>query len=401
MRRLLVQWYRFLPYHFARIEASRQLLGPAGFDVQGLEIASQDQTYRNIGITNVSAFPRHVVFPNRNFHTIPTGELRDGIWKALDDLQPDAVATCGYGLADGRSCVLWCLRNRRPVILMSESWEGDAPRHWLKERVKSQFVKPFDAAMIGGRRHRDYLVSLGMPDARIFDGYDAIDNDFFAKEAAIARRNEEALRQEHHLPQRYFLSCGRFVPEKNFSGLIDAFARYRQAAGQNAWDLVVLGDGEEMAALRAQAEQLGLGNSVHFPGFMPYATMPIYYALAGMYVHPARIEPWGLVVNEALACGLPVLVSERCGCAPDLVHQGVNGFSFDPENTAALAGLLGKMTKGTENLEAMGRASEAIAADYAPRAFATSLRSALEVAQHRKRGAYRLPKLLIQLSLRG
>ena len=99
---------------------------------------------------------------------------------------------------------------------------------------------------------------------------------------------------------------------------------------------------------RAEVEEaisrLSVEGSVHLVGAQSYGDVPAYYALAGAFVHASTTEQWGLVVNEAMASGLPVLVSNRCGCAPDLVQEGVNGFTFDPCNVEELAQLMLKIS---------------------------------------------------------
>ena len=154
IRKIFLQWYRFLPYHLARIGAARQLLGTDGITVEGLETASQDEIYKQNDIADATIFPRHTIFEGRSFHTIPVPEIRDGVLQTLDRLQPDAIAINGYGIADGRACLLWCRRNHRPAILMSESWEGDAKRSWPREWLKSLIVRQFSAALVGGNRHQ-------------------------------------------------------------------------------------------------------------------------------------------------------------------------------------------------------------------------------------------------------
>ena len=103
--------------------------------------------------------------------------------------------------------------------------------------------------------------------------------------------------------------------------------------------------------------------------------MPAYYGLASAFVHASTTEQWGLVVNEAMASGLPVLVSNRCGCAPDLVQEGVNGFTFDPYNVEQLAQLMLKISAfQTFSLSTFGAASRRIIADWGPERFASGLR---------------------------
>src|SRR5207249_5035240 len=149
----------------------------------------------------------------------------------------------------------------------------------------------------------------------------------------------------------YFLASARFVEKKNLTSLIRAYAEYRDRLkgigvtdpGYKGapWDLVLLGDGPLRETLNAQLSTLNLHSHVHLPGFKQYDELPVYYALANAFVHASTTEQWGLVVNEAIASGLPVIVSERCGCVPELV-QG-NGFTFDPMDEHELASLLFRM----------------------------------------------------------
>ena len=126
------------------------------------------------------------------------------------------------------AALTWARREVRPTILMSESQEIDHPRTWWKEAIKRRRVALFSGGMVGGPRHRDYLVKLGMPESRIALGYNAVDNAAFARRAEAARRDPAA---REGLPTRpYFLAVSRFVPEKNLARLVRAFARYRRSA---------------------------------------------------------------------------------------------------------------------------------------------------------------------------
>jgi glycosyltransferase involved in cell wall biosynthesis len=142
---------------------------------------------------------------------------------------------------------------------------------------------------------------------------------------------------------------------------------------------VILGDGDEREALTHLMSFENIRN-VSFPGFRQIDELPIYYGLASVFIHPAYQEQWGLVVNEAMAAGLPVLVSNRCGCAPDLVSDGNNGFTFSPEDVTALADLMMKVSSGQVNLQAMSLAARNRIGERGPKRFAQGLYGALQVA---------------------
>ena len=139
------------------------------------------------------------------------------------------------------------------------------------------------------------------------------------------------------------------------------------------------GDGGLCPALESRISALGLATSVLLPGFKQYPDLPAYYGLAGAFIHPSRTEPWGLVVNEAMASGLPVLVSNRCGCARELVSHGDNGFQFDPTDVAAAAGYMMQIAHDhQQRLAAMGQASRNRIGQWGPDRFARGLRDAAE-----------------------
>ncbi len=136
-------------------------------------------------------------------------------------------------------------------------------------------------------------------------------------------------------------------------------------------------------------------------GFKQYDELPVYYALAKVFVLASTTEQWGLVVNEAMASGLPVLVSSRCGCAADLVAEGVNGFGFDPVNVRQLAELMLRCANPATDLAGMARASREKVASWGVERFAAGLKQAAEQAiQAPRAGNYLLSRLQLKLLLR-
>jgi glycosyltransferase involved in cell wall biosynthesis len=286
------------------------------------------------------------------------------------------------------------------MVVMSESSRQDEPRTWWKEVIKRRVAGLYSAALVGGRRHVEYLAELGMPQERIFTGYDVVDNNYFGRTAEEIRSHRPQVSKKSALPENYFLASARFVEKKNLAKLIQAYAEYRQRSeviylrqgygGQGrrksevsddteAWDLVVLGDGPLKADLCHLISDRGLNEHVHLPGFKPYDELPVYYALANAFVHASTSEQWGLVVNEAIASGLPVIVSNRCGCAPELVDG--NGFTFDPTNEDDLATrLLETASSSDQERKRIGENSYRIAANFAPERFGEGLERATSVA---------------------
>jgi glycosyltransferase involved in cell wall biosynthesis len=409
---LYVHFQRLGPYHLARLRSVCDVLVPLGWRVVAFEIAGTDATYdweRESGAGG--QWERVTVFPDRVFERIPAGEMKRGIEKELNRMRPDAMAIAGWGTVDARACLDWCKTNAVKTIVMSETRAADGRRVWWKEWVKSRIVKKFDAALCGGESHKRYLVQLGMPEERIALGYNVVDNHFFGKirngkGASVFSFQFSGIGEESHLSSMpYFLASNRFVERKNLRRLVEGYmifhdSVFRLQGGEKThiWPLVLLGDGELRLQLEERCKNLGLqiadcgladnlklnsyklkttaeGGCVIFAGFRQIGELRPFYAGAGAFVHPALEEPWGLVINEAMASGLPVLSSRNVGAAAELVVEGKTGFLFDPGNVNSIAESLFKMFSMSESeRQKMGVEAREMVENKAPiRAFGEGL----------------------------
>ena len=292
------------------------------------------------------------------------------LWRCLDRLNPETVLVPGYYTLPAIAAALWTKLHGRRSVLMTESTAEDHTRSWWREAAKSALIRSlFDYAVAGGSAHRRYLDRLRFPSTRIASFYDVVDNHGFAEQTRALRSQGAAA---FNLPERYFLYIGRLAPEKNVATLLRAWIAYRQQGG--TWPLVLVGDGPESQALRNSAAASAFVEDVHFMGHRGSSQLPLFYAFAGCFVLPSTREPWGLVVNEAMACNLPVLVSNRCGCAEDLVSDSRNGFTFDPTDEAHLLQLLHRVSSlEQQQLEGMGHCSAEIISHYSPQNFGAEI----------------------------
>lgn len=395
---------RIGPYHYARLKA-------AGNKVQlsAIEISEVDATYAWDVVEGADCFARLALFPKIEASAVSARQMCDRLNEVLTQIRPKTVAISGWSDRFSLAALFWCLSNRVPAIVMSETTAWDDTRRWSKEFIKRRLMRLFSAAFAGGHPHADYLEALGMPRTAIALGYDAVDNDYFARAAAQAASlrshasgltpqvsgltpQVSGLRSQPSPPlprTPFFLASARFVEKKNLPRLLQSYARYRQLAEKleignrksEIWPLVLLGAGPLQSSILHLRSSLGLADCVHLPGFKQYSELPAFYARAGAFVHASTTEQWGLVVNEAMASGLPVLVSNRCGCAQDLVQDGVNGFTFDPYNVEQLAQLMMKISAFQPfRLSEFGLASQRIISAWGPDRFAAGLAEAVSVA---------------------
>jgi len=349
-------------------------------DVVAVEFCSVDKTYAWGKVEGAEGFRRVTLFENSDIDDQPAGAVVRRMRGALDEIRPEVVAIPGWSNRGALAALERSVNINIPAILMSDTWDLRSRPIWLKTNIKGRLVRLFPSALVAGRRQVECLLALGMPRERIFVGYDVVDNLHFWRIAEAARQEQRVVRSRLGLPERFFLSVSRFVPEKNLGRLIKAFAKYRNCTGGGSWKMVLLGDGPLRRRLLDLRNALRLEDDLMLPGFQQYDDLPIYYGLAGAFILASTWEPWGLVVNEAMAAGLPVLVSNRCGCAPDLVEEGRNGYTFDPYDVENLARLMLRMSDGSLDLEAMGQASHEIIARWTPETFAENLWKAAETA---------------------
>jgi hypothetical protein len=367
-----VLFANFGPYHLARFQSFQKLCRNIGWEALGIELARQEAEYP--WQTEINQFQDSIISATERdkLENIKLSQIIKKILTTLNQVNPDVIAISGYARPAMLASLLWSVWHKKPTILFSESKEDDASRSWWQEQIKTKLVKLYKAALVGGSPHKQYLEKLGMAADAIFSGYDVVGNEVFTPEHLKLYANP--------INKPYFLAINRFVPKKNLSFLISAYSNYHQAVGNEAWDLVLCGDGKLRSQLEEQIINLGLEKVVHLPGFLQQEELLPYFAHANCFIHASIQEQWGLVVNEAMAAGLPVLVSNRCGCFQDLVIEGINGLGFDPENSQQLTDLMIEISTGKIDPISMGNASLKHIQKFSPDYFAQGLKQAVEYA---------------------
>lgn len=222
-----------------------------------------------------------------------------------------------------------------PVALRLDSalFETPPPRALAKRLLFDLALKRMYRLFFGvGSLTLDYLRFFGVPEERLALFPYAVDVEAFRRGADLAPQERAAARARLGIPAeaRVLLSVAKLNPREAPWDLLRSLS-----AGSDRW-LVIAGDGPERAALEAFARERGL-ERVRFLGYVPYPELPALYAVSDLFIHPAREERWGVSVQEALACGLPVIASSRVGAARDLILPGRNGATYAAGDEAGLA----------------------------------------------------------------
>jgi glycosyltransferase involved in cell wall biosynthesis len=292
----------------------------------------------------------------------------------------DAFIVCGWHLKSYWQAVRACRRVEIPVLVRGDS-QLMTPRSrlktWIKEITYRLMLRQFDGFLVVGQRNREYMSHYGVPAEKMFFAPHFVDNDFFKQKAETLKSQKAEIRSKWGIPEEAFcvLFCGKFIAKKRPLDLVEAA---RILIAENAKDgskrpvhLLFVGSGELGAELRRSchvvfdAENASLSASdgervevrrapqpstinnqlppASFTGFLNQSELPAAYVAANVLVLPSDGgETWGLVVNEAMACGLPAIVSDAVGCAPDLVDK--TGFVYSVGDVAALVECLERLS---------------------------------------------------------
>ena len=272
----------------------------------------------------------------------------------------DALWVHGYATTNQMRAILSAKALGIPVLVRAESWLRDRPRSGLKLTAKTLYFralgKAIDAVLYNGTLNRQYWEHYLGPDFPSFPMPYAVDNDFFQQRSREAAAGQSELRTELGLePGRpVILFASKLQTRKHCNDLIEAYTHLSPAPGMEPDPyLIIVGDGEERVALERQAEATGL-RSIRFCGFRNQSELPRFFDLASVFVLPSRNEAWGLIVNEVMNAARPVIITDDCGCAVDLVTNGVEGYVYPVRDVAALVGALRRVFARPEAAREMG-----------------------------------------------
>jgi glycosyltransferase involved in cell wall biosynthesis len=368
--RILAVIVNLVPYHVARWSA----VAEAGHQVAVLQRRAGDPFAVLATDAKQSPFQLHTLADPQA--GAPAWHVQLEAW--IDRLKPQVLVLSGYSFPESLAALLVAAQRGLPVVVCSESNWHDAPRKPWSEALKRRVLKLAQAGLVGGEPQAAYLQRLGLDPGAIFRGYNAVDNEHFAT-ADHWRAHAEQARVQLGLPLRYLLAVSRFTEKKNLARLIEGYAHWRRHApdDQQNLSLLILGDGPLRDQLEARVAALGLQQWVLLPGPCSYADLPSRYGLAEAFIHASTVEQWGLVVNEAMAAGLPVLVSSTCGCTAELVQPGVTGLRFDPHSVPSIAAAIQWWCeRPTATRERLAAASRSRVAAYGPASFAAGVEAA-------------------------
>ncbi|MCD8540345.1 MAG: glycosyltransferase family 4 protein [Leadbetterella sp.] len=290
------------------------------------------------------------------------------VLKFIYRYNPDVVNVTGYSSsASTLPAIFFARLLGKKVIMSSESTRKDKTRSFLKEAVKRLAVRLCSGFVVFGKSSEDYILDLGASPRKILVRKAAVvDNEALDREyqVALAHRPHPEIQTPHN-----YIYVGRMAPEKNIPLLVKAFRELKP----DQWGLILVGNGPEDARIAELIRESPA--PIYRYDAVSWSEVPGFFSRADCFVLPSRSEPWGLVINEAMVCGLPVVVSEACGCVPDLVNG--NGFSVPPGDLSALRDAMAAIASHPDP-EKMKRRSLEIIRDFSVRSVASAYVRALQ-----------------------
>ncbi len=322
-----------------------------------------------------------------------------GIYQVIRDRDFDAILVNGWVVKSCLQTLAACRLNGVPCLVRGESNSFRPRPPWVRA-AQRLLLRQYTAFLAIGQSNRDFYQKNGVPPEKIFWTPYGVDNQRFFRGARNLIRERPQIRTRFGIPDgaSTFLFCGKLIHKKRPLDLMQGFAeayRRTQTNGNQSLHLLVVGDGN----LRHECESFAASHNlpVTFAGFLNQTEIPQAYMAADCLVLPSdHGETWGLVVNEAMTCGRPAIVSDRVGCHPDLIESGKTGRVFPFGDIRALADCLAAFSREPAKLCEMGRLARRRVSQYGPNQAARGCLEALDyVTGHPKTvsesGLARLP----------
>ncbi|WP_394990811.1 glycosyltransferase family 4 protein [Emticicia sp.] len=279
----------------------------------------------------------------------------------VNRFKPDVVNLPGYYEPAMNLVLFYCRLKGIKVVISADSTEGDNPNVWWREALKRFVVTKAQGFFCYGSKSAEYIFKLGMKPKHILVANNAVDNQRVESVYNAAIFDRKNSKEAYNLRKYNFIYVGRLISVKNLDNLLAAY----KPLADTEWGLIILGDGSEEEKLKQYVADNHL-DGVKFIVGQAWYNVPKILALGDVFILPSYSEPWGLVVNEAMACGMPVIVSNKCGSAFDVVKENQNGYTFDPYKVEELTNVFNKFVEESDKIVPFGKKSKEIIKRFSP-----------------------------------
>ncbi len=269
--------------------------------------------------------------------------INPGIYKKIQQENPDRIISFGWDNWAAYIAAYWCKKNKKVFTLWSGSTKFEKSwRRTVFNPLVKYIIRNSNNFIAYGTRAKEYLISLGANPKKIQIFYNAVNIDYFKnKSENFSEEKKRLLKQKLKIKtSKIILFSGQIIERKGIFELLEGFQGYQKTNADIS--LLILGKGQEKERIKEIIKEQNIQN-VFFTDFIQYDELYKYYSISDLLITPSREEVWGLVINEALACGLPVITTIVAGAGADLVEEGKNGYIIKPNNPKEITLAIGKV----------------------------------------------------------
>lgn len=308
----------FRIYWPARLQALYSFLQKKGIDMEVIEIAGAGSPYAFAGKTEHNDLPWHILFPTQKMEKLRSKDIRTKLYELLNQVYPDILIAGAIAFPSGALSVAWAMKHKKKVICFDDAKMEAVKRSGLVNFIKQQIYNGVYAMLYPSPDWMETGKFWGFKPEQLFYGIDVVDNSFWQNYTGQSTTDK-----------KYFLAVGRQIPKKNFYHIVYSYKKYHDRYQQEAIPLILVGEGPEHERIKRFVDENHLEDSVTlFPFKSQEELKMIYYSADSLILSSDNNETWGLVINEAMACSLPVIASDQCGATHTLVRDGLNGYVF-------------------------------------------------------------------------
>lgn len=353
-----------------RLRSFQDFLKKKGINLFIIEIAGEGSPYSFEKSKAINIDNRHILFPEKKIEELDSRIIEKKLLQKLDELKPDAVIAGAIAFYSGAIATNWAVKKNKKLIIFDDAKLENVKRNFIIDWIKKNIYKNVNAIFCPAPDWNKTFEYFGFKQQQIFYGVNVVNNDFWSEDISSFNEIE--------LPEKFILSVGRMIPQKNFFYLIAAYKEYISKT-DNPLALVIVGDGPEKNKIDEFIKKEGLDSVYSFP-FQSQERLRTFYYKASYFVLASKyIETWGLVVNEAMAAGLPVILSNKVGCSTTLIEEGKNGYLFSPTDQNELTDILIKLHSFTDHqLQEMGKYSQKVIENWDINRFNSGLYDAIK-----------------------
>lgn len=360
----------FRIYWPARLHALHALLVSKGHTLTVIEITGQGSDYAFHKEKAHDESYWRVLFPNDTPETLAPSIIRRALFKTLDGIMPDVVVAGAIAFPSGAISTSWAKQKKKRIIIFDDSKKEDVERNGLVNYIKRCIYKNVDSVIYPAEEWLDTASFWEFRKEQVFCGLDVVDNDFWANNFNVKKPFYGAI-----------VIVARLLSCKNVAAFINAYCSIKDTVTPM---LHIIGDGPEKVSLQKLVKDNNADDKIKFHPFMTQEELRDVYHSAGAFVLCSWYETWGLVLNEAAACGCVLLASKKCGATKTLVKNNVNGFVFDPYSVENIASAIRSyLLTSDEERKKMGMSSQKIVSEWGLEKFADTCLKASEYVMSR------------------